>query len=326
MAVYTSLSLTQIKQLLEPYELGNIISYTGISDGIENTNYYVKTSTANYVLTIFEHYTAQELSYFLHLMRFLRNHGMPVPEAIADSNQRRLNTWQTKPVALFEQLPGKSIVQPDASHCRQIGHALGQLHQIGQKFSFHRANPWRFSQIQSIAKTHLDHLHKDDTLLLSDELSFQYKHVNHKLSNGVIHADLFRDNVLFDCQLKEAQLSGIVDFYTACHAPLLFDLAISVNDWCLGDDDYLDLNRTKALLNAYEQVRPLNDNEKKHWSTMLRAASLRFWLSRLSHQQDNYHQLKQEAELIPDKDPDVLKCLLVKHRENISFCQSLIYS
>ena len=326
MAVYTALSLTQIIQLSAPYELGNIISYAGISDGIENTNYHIKTSTADYVLTIFEHYKIQELSYFLHLMHFLRNNGLSVPEPVADTKQQILNTWQAKPFALFHKLPGKSIVQPDTSHCRQIGHALGQLHQIGQKFSVHRDNPWRFSQIQSIGKAHLDHLHKDDALLLSDELSFHYKHLDHTLSNGVIHADLFRDNVLFDCHLKEAQLSGIVDFYTACHAPLLFDLAISVNDWCLDDDHYLDLNKAKALLNAYEQVRPLNDNEKQNWSTMLRAASLRFWLSRLSHQQANDHQLKQEAELIPDKDPDVLKYLLIKHRENISFCQSLIYS
>ncbi|MCU7940392.1 MAG: homoserine kinase [gamma proteobacterium symbiont of Bathyaustriella thionipta] len=325
MAVYTSLSLTQLKQLLTHYELGNIISFAGIADGIENTNYYVNTNTGNYVLTIFEHYTAQELSYFLHLMHFLRQHGMIVPEPIADSKQQTLNTWQTKPFALFNRLSGKSIVQSNTAHCRQIGTALGQLHQIGQNFTFHRSNPWGFSQIQAIGKAQEPHLDKDDALLLSDELSFQYNNLDHHLIKSVIHADLFRDNVLFESRSKALHLSGILDFYTACHAPLLFDLAICVNDWCPGKDNYLDLNKTRALLNAYQQVRPLDDNEKQNWSTMLRAAALRFWLSRLSFQQVKYQQVNTKTELTPDKDPDVLKCLLLKHRENITFCQSLIH-
>lgn len=326
MAVYTSLSLAQVKQLLAPYELGTIISYAGIADGIENTNYHVKTSTGNYVVTIFEHYNAQQLSYFLQLMCFLRNHGMTVPEPVTDSSQQILNLWQTKPVALFKRLPGKSILQPGISHCRQIGTALAQLHQLGKHFSLHRSNPWGFSQLQSIGKAHCDHLDKDDALLLCDELSFQHEHRDHNLPRGVIHADLFRDNALFDSQFKDDQLSGILDFYSACHAPLLFDLAISVNDWCLSDAHYLDVNKAKSLLNAYEQVRPLNDNEKHNWPTMLRAASLRFWLSRLSYQQACRQQFNKEAQLTLDKDPDVLKYLLIKHRENTTFCQSLIYS
>lgn len=321
MAVYTSLSLVQIKQLLERYKLGDIISYAGISDGIENSNYHLKSSTGHYVLTIFEHYQAQELSYFLDLMRFLRHHGMAVPEPVADANQQILNTWQTKPVALFNQLPGKSIQQPGISHCRQIGTALGQLHQIGQNFSVHRSNPWGFSQIQNIGRAHLDYLNKDDAALLCDELSFQNKHFSSKLTKGIIHADLFRDNVLFDSQ---QHLSGVLDFYTACHAPLLFDLAISVNDWCLDEEHYLSLNKARALLNAYEQVRPLNGEEKQNWSIMLRAAALRFWLSRISYQQAMNVKAHRENELTLDKDPDVLKCLLIKHRENISLCQSLI--
>ncbi|MCN4144866.1 MAG: phosphotransferase [Thiohalomonas sp.] len=215
------------------------------------------------------------------------------------------------------RLPGKSILQPGISHCRQIGTAMAQLHQVGKHFSLHRSNPWGFSQIQSIGKAHCEHLDKDDALLLCDELSFQHEHMDHNLPRSVIHADLFRDNALFDSQFKDDQLSGILDFYTAWHAPLLFDLTISVNNWYLGDDHYLDLNKAKSLL---------NDNEKHNWPTMLRAASLRFCLSRLSSQQTSRQQFNKEAKLTLDKDPNVLKCLLLKHRENSTFCQSLIYS
>ena len=327
MSVYTSLSLSQLKQCLNQYELGEIIFYEGISDGIENTNYQVHTSTGNYVLTIFEHYQAEELPYFLQLTTFLRQHGMKVPEAITDSRQQTLTTWQTKPAALFNQLPGKSIRTPNNSHCAQIGNALAHLHCIGQQFPLQRSNDWGHEQIQKTGAMLLNQtetasingssLDKDDRKLLSDELQFQqifYEKFNQILPQGVIHADLFCDNVLFE----NDQLSGILDFYTACNSSFLYDLAITVNAWCHTEADYLDFNKAGTLISAYEKVRPLSKEEQQHWSTMLRAAGLRFWLSRLI-----YKQSRKKAELTQDKDPDMLKYLLLKHRENISLCQSL---
>ena len=324
MSVYTSLSLTQLKQLLCQYELGEIIRYEGISDGIENTNYRVHTTTGHYVLTIFEQYKAEELPYFLQLMAFLRRHGMMVPEAIPNTRQQLLTTWQSKPAALFNKLPGQSILHPDSNHCQQIGAALAHLHTIGEQFPLNRDNQWGHHWIQNTGKMLLDNtattrLNKHDAQLLSDELlfqqAFQQENSHHTLPHGVIHADLFRDNALFE----NDQLSGILDFYTACNAPLLFDLAITVNDWCLGEDNYLDFDRAKAMITAYEQIRPLNKDEQQHWPAMLRAAGLRFWLSRLL-----FRQSRKEAQLTLDKDPDVLKCLLLKHRDNTSFCQSLL--
>jgi len=333
MAVYTFLNHTHIRQLLACYNSGSLISYAGIADGIENSNYHIETTTGHYILTIFEHYNTAQLDYFLQLLHFFGQHGLPVPEPVPDKKQQILHNWQDKPLALFKRLAGKSILRPDNSHCRQIGTLLGRLHQIGKKFSLLRTNPWGSAQIQIIGKKHLSGLNKDDALLLSDELHFQYKNNNASLTHSVIHADLFCDNALFD----NNTLSGIVDFYSACTAPLLFDLAICVNDWCINDhfndSHYIDRNKAKALLNAYIQVRPLDDTEKQHWSTMLRAAALRFWLSRLSHQQaknlqrtKSHLKEKKGTELTLDKDPDVLKCLLIKHRENITFCQSLIES
>lgn len=324
MSVYTSLSLSQLKQFLNQYELGEIIHYEGISDGIENTNYRIRTTNGQYVLTIFEQYKAGELSYFLQLMAFLRSHGMIVPEPVADSRQQLLTTWQAKPAALFNKLPGRSILHPDISHCQQIGSSLALLHKTGQQFPLHRDNEWGHLQTKITAAKLLDgsttvRLDKDDAQLLSDELlfqqQFQQKSIHQTLPHGVIHADLFCDNVLFE----NDRISGIVDFYTACNTRLLYDLAITVNAWCLDEHQYLDFNKARAMIAAYEQIRPLNKHEQQNWSAMLRAAALRFWLSRLL-----FRQSLKEAELALDKDPDVLKCLLLKHRENISFCQSIV--
>ncbi len=320
MSVYTALSPYQLKQLLSQYELGEFQYYEGISDGIENTNYHVQTTSGYYVLTIFEHYKAEELPYFLKLMAFLQSHNITVPSPIPNANEQVLSSWQSKPAALFNRLAGQSILQAEITHCQQIGKALAHLHIIGQKFPLNRKNEWGHQQLQQIGREQLAQskttpLNKNDTQLLSDELNFQQQNYDKSLPQGIIHADLFRDNVPFE----NNKLSGILDFYTACNDALLLDLAITVNDWCLGDNSYLDFNKTQAMIIAYEQIRSLNQNEKQSWSTMLRAAALRFWLSRLL-----YRQSGKEAELTQDKDPNVLKSLLQKHRENISFCQSLI--
>lgn len=321
MSVYTSLSLPQLKQLLAQHDLGEILSYEGISDGIENTNYRIQTDAGRYILTIFEQYKATDLPYFLQLMAFLRSQGLTVPDPVADTRQQVLMSWQSKPAALFNHLSGQSNFHPQIEHCRQIGSALGQFHRLGQQFPLYKSNEWGSQWIQQTGNVLLqDSLDENDAQLLADELIFQKKHRDQTLPRGVIHADLFRDNVLFD----ENHLSGILDFYTACNAPLLFDLAVTVNDWCSNDDEpdsYLHYAKAKALIEAYEQVRPLKDKERQYWPVMLRVAALRFWLSRLL-----YRQSRQEAHLFQDKNPDVLKYLLLKHRENEVFCQSLMYS
>ncbi len=336
MSVYTSLSLSQLTQLLNQYELGEIISYEGISDGIENTNYQLKSTSGDYILTIFEQYKVKDLTYFLNLMAFLRSHGMNVPRPIPNSKQQILTQWQSKPAALFNKLPGQSILHPSINHCQQIGTALAQLHTIGQKFSSYRHNDWGYHWAKKTGKNLIDDsntsvLNKGDKQLLSEELLFQQQLQDNiaskPLPQGIIHADLFCDNTLFE----KGQLSGILDFYTACNGSLLYDLAITVNAWCLEEvpdktttestleSRYLDFNKATAMIQAYERVRPLNDHEQQHWPGLLRSAGLRFWLSRLMYRQSRL----EEAELTLDKDPDVLKCLLLKHRKNVSFCQSL---
>jgi homoserine kinase type II len=325
MAVYTPLSLIQAEKLLVPYALDPIIQHTGISDGIENTNYLTNTLNKGYILTIFEHCTVQQLGYFFQLLEHLSKQGMPVPQRIKPVLQSHsLPTWHDKPTALFQQLAGSSIQHSSAQHCAQIGKVLAQLHIAGKNFTLTRQNPWALTQIINISHTLINVLTPQEHALLKDELSFQQKITDNDLPQGLIHADLFRDNALF----VEDQLSGIVDFYEACHAPFLFDIAISVNDWCIGDDHYIDAQKTRAFLHAYECIRPLTDNEKQQYSAMLRLAALRFWLSRLRYQHStqqagNNHKLITSSE--QNKDPNVLKSLLLKHREQITFCQSLLY-
>ncbi len=315
MAVYTPLSAPQLKQLIAAYPIGQVIGFTGIADGIDNTNYYVDTSSGHYILTIFEQYSTLDVQYFLHLLQFFQHGELPVPMPVQSSDNQQFKLWHNKVYALFHRLPGKSVQQTQSIHCRQIGNALGQLHRFGQAYTNARSNPWGFSQIQHIGQQQLSNLPAGDADLLSDELNFQQQQNYQQLPSGVIHADLFTDNALFTDQ----QLSGIIDFYSVCRAPLLFDLAITVNSWCLDGNHYLDSSKVSSLIHAYQQQRSLTSAEQQYWPAILRAAALRFWLSRLLFQHS-----RQNAQLTLDKDPNVLKCLLIKHRENMSFCQALI--
>ncbi len=315
MSVYTALSPSQLKQLLSAYNTGEVLHYAGISDGIENTNYHVQTSCGDSILTIYEHFSAEQLPFFLQLLAFFRASNLIVPEPIPTRQQQYFTHWQGKPAALFKCLPGQSILSPDTGHCRQLGTTLAKLHKAGQQFPLQRKNNRGMSWMLGTAEQLLPQLTPKEAALVKDELLFQQQNPAQQLPQGIIHADLFCDNSLFE----QDQLSGIVDFYNACNDSLLFDLAVVVNDWCLADDNYLDLNKARAILGAYEQIRPLTSAERRHWPVMLRTSVLRFWLSRLQ-----FRQSRQTAQLAPDKDPDVLKYLLLKHRKNHSFCQTLI--
>jgi len=326
MSVYTSLSPFQLKELLKPYQLGKITHYAGISDGIENSNYRLTTTNGEYILTIYEHFKAHELNYFLKLLSFLHQQGMNVPQIIPDSNQQLLTSTQSqKPAAIFHQLPGNSILNPEISHCQQIGTALAQIHITGLNFPLQRPNAHGYHWAQKTGQQLINHLKQtelsaNDRNLLSDELLYQKNiwenTLQQSLPQGTIHADLFYDNALFE----NGQLSGILDFYTACNDSLLYDLAITVNAWCFVSNTpeskvISGLEGAQAMIAAYEQFRPLTKNEHQQWPAMLRAAALRFWLSRLIHRQSTL-ETELAADNNPDKSPDVLKYLLLKHRDS----------
>lgn len=304
MAVFTSVTETELSVWLQDYSLGQLLELQGISSGIENTNYFVTTSNGRFVLTLFEKLTARELPFYLNLMSHLARHGIPCPSPVADKHNHFLGELNGKPACIVSRLSGKSLTQPETAHCAAVGAMLGQLHVAAQSFTEAmpnvRAAAWR-AHAAALVSPWLD---KQDAELLQSEVAFHAAHPLDALPQGVIHADLFRDNVLFDGM----RIGGLIDFYFACNDSLLYDLAITVNDWCVDKKGALNAVRTQALLRAYHAVRPLQADERAAWPTALRAAALRFWLSRLH---DLY--LPREAEMVHAHDPAQFKRILQGH-------------
>ncbi|MDO9151734.1 MAG: homoserine kinase [Methylotenera sp.] len=306
MSVFTSVSIQQLQAWLQDYPIGEVIDLKGISSGITNTNYFVTTTKSKYVLTLFEHNTIDELPYFIDLMHHLSEHGVPCPDPITNRSGVSLHMLNGKPAVLISCLNGRDIAAPNAVHCAEVGRVLAQMHQAGQTFAAQSSeqahqNPrgaeWRKQTAQEV----MAHLSTDDQKLLTETLAFQAELDTSALPKGIIHADLFRDNVLFDGD----KVGGLIDFYYACYDVLAYDLAIVANDWCVQADGQLDAEKVEAMLKAYQAVRPFEQAEHAAWNGLLRIAALRFWLSRL------YDQIYPQAgELTHAKDPDHFKNIL----------------
>ncbi|MGD8514502.1 MAG: homoserine kinase [Granulosicoccaceae bacterium] len=304
MSVYTRVDEADLTAFLAEYNVGELIDFTGITAGIENTNYFVTTTGGRFVLTLFEQLAAEELPYFLDLMAFLAEHEVPSAHPIADNAGNYLRTLKGKPAALVQRLNGYTVDHPDPAQCAALGSMLGRLHAVGHEFTEHRDNDrgphwWRVT-----ADKLGDRLSVDDRAMLDAELAFQGNFRDNTLPRGVIHADLFRDNALF----LDEELTGIIDFYYACNDVLLYDLAVTVNDWCSTASGALDPARSEAMLGAYCAQRPVSDDEITAWPVMLRAAALRFWLSRLHDK-----HFPKEGEITHIKDPEVFRHIL-EHR------------
>jgi homoserine kinase type II len=279
-SVYTPVSETELSAWLQRYSLGRLSALEPIKSGIENTNYFVTTAQGRYVLTLFERLPAAELPFYLDLMAHLARHGIPCPAPIADVSDRYLGELNGKPAALVTRLPGKSVEHPGAAECAELGMLLARMHLAARSYAAYLENPrgpkwWRFA-----AREVRPFMKKEDFDFLENELQFQSDHRFPELPRGPVHADLFRDNALFD----SGRVSGVIDFYFAGVDCLLYDVAVCVNDWCLVDpekDARLDPQRTRALLEGYHAARPFERAEREAWPAMLRAGALRFWLSRL---------------------------------------------
>lgn len=315
MSVYTRVNEADLDAFLAAYDVGELIDFTGITAGIENTNYFVTTSGGRFVLTLFEQLSAAELPYFLDLMAFLAEHKVPSAHPIADNNGHYLRTLKDKPAALVQRLSGYTVDHPNPAQCAALGSMLGRLHAVGHEFSEHRDNDrgphwWR----QTAAKLG-DHLNAEDRAMLDAEITFQGNFRDSALPCGVIHADLFRDNALF----LDDELTGIIDFYYACNDVLLYDLAVTVNDWCSTSDGTLDPERSNAMLSAYCAQRPVSEDEIAAWPVMLRAGALRFWLSRLHDK-----HFPKEGEITHIKDPEVFRRILEQRIGHMQENQALL--
>ncbi len=299
MAVFTEVSLPEASDLLRRLNLGTLTELRGIEGGIENTNYFATTDQGEYVLTLFERLSAEQLPFYLHLMKHLAHAGIPVPDPQADADGDILHRVAGKPAAVVGKLSGKSQLAPQPVHCAALGTMLARMHLAGRGYDRRQPNlrglPWWNETVPVV----LPHLDAGQAALLQSELAYQ----NHiaassayaALPRGPVHADLFRDNAMFDGET----LTGFFDFYFAGVDTFLFDLAVCLNDWCIDlATGAHHAERAAALLGAYQAVRPLTAEERALLPAMLRAGALRFWISRLW----DFH-LPREAAMLKPHDP-----------------------
>ena len=309
MSVYTEVGRDALVTFLAQYELGDLVSYAGISGGIENTNYFLTTTEGEYVLTLFEHHEMGELGYFLDLMAFYAAHKIPCASPVADKTGGYLSMLCGKPAAIVNRLNGAGIeATPSLAQCKILGDTLGRMQLVGQNFPNQRAttrgSKWRADAVGKL----LPVVDGDLADLLRDELAAQEGYDALGLPSGVTHSDLFRDNALF----REDTLAGIIDFYYACDEYLLYDLAVTVNDWCMDENGVIDAARYQNLIAAYQAQRAITDAERAAWPVILRVAAFRFCLSRLLDL-----NFPREGELTQTKDPAEFLAILEQHRKGV---------
>lgn len=299
MAVFTPVSLNDLTSWITQFPLGKALTIKGISSGIENSNFFITTDTGEYVLTVFENLTFEQLPFYLHLMRHLAQRGVLVPAPIANNDGEIINTLHGKPASIVTKLEGRHQLAPTPVHCAAVGAMLAKMHMTAHDFEIHQPNLRGLDWWNETTPIVLPHLSDDCQHLLRSEMHFQKafaaSHEYRQLQRGPIHADLFRNNVMFDGD----RLTGFFDFYFAGCDTWLFDVAVTVNDWCIDlESGALDVPRVRAMLDAYHAQRPFTEAEQIAWQPMLRAGALRFWLSRLY----DFH-LPRDAEILTPHDP-----------------------
>lgn len=299
MAVYTEVSFDEAAQLFSELDLGQLQSLKACAGGIENTNYFADSDAGQYVLTLFERLTHEQLPFYLHLMKHLAGHGVPVPDPAPDKSGAILHSLKGKPAAVVNKLRGASHLQPSLVHCASVGGMLARMHLCSQHFDLQQPNLRGLTWWNDTLPAVLPHVTQEQRSLLLGELAYQ-NHVHESsaykaLPVGTIHADLFRDNVMFEGD----ELTGFFDFYFAGCDTFLFDIGVCLNDWCIDlTTGQHDAARADAFLTAYQAVRPLAAQERDLLPAMARAGALRFWISRLW---DFY--LPREASVLKAHDP-----------------------
>jgi homoserine kinase type II len=319
MAVFTPVSQGSLHALLAGFDLGELVGFEGIASGIENTNYFVDTTQGRFVLTIFEKLTATELPFYLELMRHLADRGVACPRPMADRSGKILRTCESKPASLATRLKGSWQPAPTAQHCEILGSAIAKSHISVLDYAGTQPNMRGLSWWQKTVPELLEFVTPAQATLLKDELAAQARFAQstlaQQLPRGAVHADIFRDNVLFEETPAGPVLGGFIDFYFAGVDHFIFDLAVTMNDWCIDlsdtDTGALIQDRHDALLRGYASVRPLSADEQTAWPMALRAAAYRFWVSRLY----DWHKPRTAAMLTP-KDPSHFERLLIARRES----------
>jgi homoserine kinase type II len=304
MSVFTPVPEAEARALLEHYTLGELERLEGIAQGVENTNYFLTTTTGEYVLTLFEHIPRADLPFYVGLMDHLAHRDVVCPVPMRRDDGEMLSDVCGKPAVIVSRLPGEPITRPGEDDCRAAGIILGDIHAAGVEYDASLEN-WRGREWREAFAARLEpRLSRPENDLIAAENRYQASHDDGVLPRGVIHGDYFHDNVLWD----EEGEGGVIDFYFACDDALLYDVAIAVNDWCVSPDATLDLERAHAFLEGYQVHRPLEESERALWPVMLRRAALRTWLGRLG-----YNHFPRESEMTIPKDHAFSRRLLEHH-------------
>jgi homoserine kinase type II len=281
MAVYTDVSAEELQAFLAAYDLGDLLAYKGIAEGVENSNFLLHTRRGYFILTLYEkRVAAHDVPFFLALMEHLAARGITCPQPVKNRRGESLGQLSGRPAAIVTFLDGMWIRRPSAGHCGALGEALARLHLAGADFAMTRKNAldvdgWR--PLFQSAEGRADQVQRGLAELIRNELAQLEASWPRGLPHGVIHADLFPDNVFF----LGDQLSGLIDFYFACTDTLAYDVAVCLNAWCFEPDQSYNVTKGRALLQRYAKVRPLSDVERAALPLLCRGAALRFLLTRL---------------------------------------------
>lgn len=308
MSVFTPVSAAELEAFLRGFDLGRLIDYSGVAGGAENSNFFVTTERGEYVLTLIERGSVDELPFMVALLDHLRQAGLPVPYALRDRQGQALHRLNGRPALLQPRLPGRHPGEVDASHCHALGQMLARLHLETEGTDLQRRSDRGLDWMAEQAAALQARSDEEARILLGELLPMveRLRARRPALPEAVLHADLFRDNVLFEGH----HLTGLIDFHNAFRGWALYDVAICVNDWALAEQGGLDGRRAEALLAGYAAVRRFTALEAELWPDLLRVAALRFWLSRqLAAEQHAGHS----GVLI--KDPQHFRALLVHHRQ-----------
>ena len=279
MSVYTAVTADELDAWLSRYTLGTLVDLAPIAAGIENTNYFVTTERGRFVLTLYERLPADELPFYLNLMAHLARAGVEVPAPAPDRTGALFSVLNGRPAGLVRRIDGAAVELPSRDACAAVGDALARLHVASQSYRARLTNRRGPAWWRQAARAVRAFVTPEQNELLTSEVKYQTGFGKGKLPKGAIHGDLFCDNVLF----AGGRVAGIIDFGFAATDFFAYDLAIAVNDWCVAGNvnGGLDDARMNAMARAYDAVRPLTDDERLQWTALLRAAALRFWLSRL---------------------------------------------
>jgi len=302
MAVYTSINSSDLNDWIEKFNFKDLVNFKGISSGVTNSNYLIQMAHSNYILTIFEHNNIEELPFYIDLMTYLAKENFLCPRPIENKNGQALGLLKEKPALMVSFLDGKEKAIRSPKSCYLVGQYLAKLHLIANNFSQLNKNTRGLDWMSDMYLNLKKYLSLEDQGILELEINYHKEMDKVELPEGIIHGDLFKDNVLF----LNDKVSGFIDFYYACNEKFIYDIAIAINDWCIDQDGQINKSMFLEFIKGYRSERKLTDNEQEYLNVALRLAALRFWLSRL----EDFYNAK-EGKITSIKDPKNFKDILL---------------